>query len=537
MADDYTNIPHVKATYTPNRITRYCGNPLIEALGPIPSDEEIIQLLHSAPDFDQSQREWPIEERTSQIAALANCMLPLVRHIALARKLFTMQYEGYVGRRPHTAQHNQFLQKIYEAGRAKSSVIPRQQFTSFTQITSALIGVSGMGKTTTVKRIFAAQPQLIYHENGHIWQIPYLHIEMPHDGRSVKGLAHSILRKLDDLIPDANYYKLYASHKSSIETLMNHVARLLHLHCVGCLICDELQNLENAPKDKQTLMTLLVSASNELGLPLLFIATPKAKKLLTLDFRQARRSAGHGLDVWERIPGPGSDDDKGEWDSFIKQLWRYQWVQKTCPLSETLSHQMYHHCQGIIDLAIKLFACAQIRALQDGTEAITSNLIADVAETELAVLAPMVDALRRNDTKALELLDDIAPVQFEQLFRDANFQNIGLGLQRKTTDEQVPFQLMAALDAMGVQPDTAEEVTATVMAEDRPKTAVEGTRAAINRMTPRRSVKKSEAKAFMELAPDDLRNAFRRAKTANRTVLHELRQMHAVADLQTILGN
>ncbi|WP_367185326.1 hypothetical protein [Rugamonas sp.] len=61
-----------------------------------------------------------------------------------------------------------------------------------------------MGKTTMVKRFLAAYPQVIFHRESNVYQVTYLHVEMPSDGKSVKGLAHGILAELDRLIPNAS---------------------------------------------------------------------------------------------------------------------------------------------------------------------------------------------------------------------------------------------------------------------------------------------------------------------------------------------
>lgn len=111
---------------------------------------------------------------------------------------------------------------------------------------------------------------------------------------------------------------------------MGHAARLLCLHQVGLLVVDEIQNLENSPKNRQSLMSLLVSASNDLGVPILFIGTNKARRILSLDFRQARRSIGQGFTYFDRL-SKGSPQEPGEWEDFVSALWRFQWLRNPSP--------------------------------------------------------------------------------------------------------------------------------------------------------------------------------------------------------------
>ena len=287
----------VEALYTPQRIPQYRGNPLIEALPTPLEDDALIESLFSTPEFDTTQREWTQSERLQMLAQLSSFMVPMDRHLRLAQHIDTLMRQGYVGRAPRTVESQRVFTKLYEQQKAgKTFNTSLVQLTA--QLSGALIGIPGMGKTTTIQRILQRVPAVIFHPQHNIYQVPYLHIEMPYDGASVKGLAESIFRKMDLLLPDANYGKQYGKERSGAETLMNHAARVLHMHAVGLLVVDELQNLENSPKNHDALMTLLVSASNELGVPILFVGTNKAQSLLSQDFRQARRSIGIASSYW-----------------------------------------------------------------------------------------------------------------------------------------------------------------------------------------------------------------------------------------------
>lgn len=308
----------VEAIYTQQRVPQYCGNPFIEALPAALEDDALLESLFNTPDFDATQRGWTQSERLQMISQLASFMVPMDRHLRLAQYIDTLMRQGYVGRAPRTVESQRVFNKIYEQQKSgKTFNTSLRQLSA--QLSCALIGIPGMGKTTAIQRMFLRVPEVIFHPKYKIYQVPYLHIEMPYDGASVKGLAESIFRKLDLLLPDANYGRQYGKERSGAETLMNHAARVLHLHAVGVLVVDELQNLENSPKNHDALMTLLVSASNELGVPIMFVGTNKARKLLSQDFRQARRSIGIASSYW----GPllqGTQEAPGEWDDFLSVL-------------------------------------------------------------------------------------------------------------------------------------------------------------------------------------------------------------------------
>jgi hypothetical protein len=533
-----TGLEFHHADYTEQRIPQYRGNPLIEALRPAADDETLIGELFDMPKFSTEQRNWTTAERMQMVAQLASFMLPLPRHLNLAHGLDALMRQGYVGRIPRSAASHCIFGKLHEQLQKKTTFSTCGNITA--QLTSTLIGLSGMGKTTTVKRLLAREHEVIYHPEYGVYQIPYLHIETPYDGASVKGLAHSIFRKVDKLLPEAGYGEQYARNASTgAETLMNHAARILHMHCVGLLVIDEIQNLENSPKNRQSLMSLLVSASNELGVPILFIGTNKARRILSLDFRQARRSIGQGLTYWDGLK-KGAPGNPNEWEDFVSILWRFQWVRNPAAESPFLSDLLYDHSQGIVDIAIKLFAACQIRAMLDGSETITGQLIADVAKRELAMVEPMIDALRRDDIHALQACDDIAPLNLEYLLKNIQQSYAGRkvrGATIGTNNELFVPTVAAALEAVGFAPEAANDMAENV-ASTGTGNAVDGVKKALTTSTagPKaKSVKNKDGKKQkVEYLPGDFRNAL--LTVGDETVFQRLETNGMLPDLEKVLS-
>lgn len=525
-----------RASYTEQRIPQYQGNPLIEALPPSLNDEALLEELFIMPAFAPAQREWDVHERVQMVAQLANFMVPLPRHLRLANCLDALMRQGYIGRIPRSAASHRVFAKLHEQYLQKASFTAKSKITA--QLSSSLIGLSGMGKTTTIKRVLSRLPEVIHHPDYGIYQIPYLHIETPYDGASVKGLAHSIFRKIDLLLPEAAYFEQYCIRgRAGADTLMNHAARILHSHCVGLLVMDEIQNLENSPKNRQALMTLLVSASNELGVPILFVGTNKARRLLSLDFRQGRRSIGHGFRYWDRLQ-KGDEAHPNEWEDFVSILWKFQWVRKPISESASLTDQLYHYSQGIVDIAIKLFAGCQVCALYDGSETITEQLIADVAHQELAMVEPMIDALRRDDIRALQSYDDIAPLKLETMLENIGLRYAGRKTRGTTIGPEnelfVPT-VATALTAVGFEPDVATSMAENV-ANTKPANALEGVKKALTGATSGRKTKTTKAgkaQPSRTYPPDDYRNAVQ--SDGKVTVFQRLESLGMLPDLDQIL--
>jgi hypothetical protein len=524
-----------RAIYTPQRIPQYRGNPYIEALPPPLDEDGLLESLFSVPPFDAGQRDWSKAERLQLISQLASFMVPLERHLQLAQHLDAMMRQGYVGRAPRTVESQRVFAKLYEQQKAgKTFDMSAVQHTL--QLSGALIGIPGMGKTTSIKRVLARIPEVIFHPAYNIYQVPYLHIETPYDGASVKGLAESIFRKMDMVLPDAHYGKQYGNQRAGAETLMNHAARVLHMHAVGLLVVDELQNLENAPRNHEALMTLLVSASNELGVPILFVGTNKAERLLCQDFRQARRSSGIVSSYW----GPlrqGSSEAPDEWEDFMSVLWRFQWVREAVPLTLQLSDLMFRHSQGVTDIAIKLFALAQARAIHDGTESLTAVLIDNVAHQEMAWVMPMIEAIRRDDIRALAAYRDISPLGLESLLNGVGSKFAGRQVRGAVIGGDNPLfapTVTEALTTVGFEPTDAQALAAQVA---NAPSVLDGVRQALRQATSGKPVKseKNQLKSLpVTYPPGDYRNALV-PDSQGGSVTERMRALNMLADLDVLL--
>ncbi|MGY6126073.1 AAA family ATPase [Paraburkholderia strydomiana] len=530
----------VEARYSQQRIPHYRGNPLIEALPPSLDDDALSDHLIEKPDYDPEQLDWPSYERLHMVSTLSSFLTPLERHIQLARAFDTTIRAGYVGRRPTSADRVRVFQSLYEAqqsGRAFNTMHrPTEE-----QLSSRVVGMSGTGKTTAIRRIFSRYPQVIYHPIYNLHQIPYLHIEAPHDGLSTKGLAASILRKIDALIPDAMYYSLYVKGGASGELLLNHAARIMHAHCVGVLVVDEIQNLKNTGSSKQILMSALVTASNELGVPMVFVGTHKATEVLGLDFRQGRRSAGHGFPSWTTLGASGDLNAPGEWEDFILELWKYQWNRSRILLDQYMSNTMYACCQGVPDIAIKLFACAQWRAILDGSESFSSATIVDVLDKELETVKPMITAMRTGNVRALGAYQDIPPIHLASLLDDTLNTYEGVrqrGAEVRTTDTGFVPAVANVLVQAGINDERALSMATKVAAAGKVTGIAAGAEAALALAKPRATTKKRKDTSdapLIEMAPDDYRQAFRRASADGQSAFSHLSAMGAVCRIDKVL--
>jgi hypothetical protein len=187
-----------KPKYITSVVPRFRGNPLIEAL-PVPiEDDQLEKFLRKPPDFDPAQRLESRMNRMFMLDDLGNFMEPTRQQLELCYVLERLLRNAYPGRAPRTPEHARVCQQLYEmqqnGGTFNQAALDMQG-----QWSAALLGVSGMGKTTMLKRWCARIPQAIYHPDYGIDQVPVLIIQMPAKG-SIRALALAIFDALDKAV-------------------------------------------------------------------------------------------------------------------------------------------------------------------------------------------------------------------------------------------------------------------------------------------------------------------------------------------------
>lgn len=546
--------PHcVDAQYIESQIPHFAGNQLIEALPLTPDPTELLIGLSLAPVFSPEQREMNTSERLQMLKSLSSFMYPLERHVALATELDSLLRNGYVSRRPTSPERARKMQQIYEQ-RHSSFSYDLQDLSNWEQQSGLLVlGVSGMGKTRFIKRWASRFPKVIYHPELNIYQIPVLHIELPADGESVTGLCSAIFSAIDKLIPGSSYVETYTLRgRPTVEQLIRRVEAVMHAHCVGMLICDEVQNLSNAGKSKGRLMTELVSMSNVLSLPLVFIGTNKASSLFGQDFRKTRRVCGFGSQHWDRLhEGSRLDDGSlaSEWRDFLDFMWKFQWTKLRSPLSEETRALMYQCCQGVIDIAIKLFAAAQARAMLDGTEEVSPQHIRDSYNADFKLLHPMVEALRANDPNRLSEFKDIAPLGLGALVDSIELRSKAVKSRAHTvtpSSENFDELVVAAVVSSGFSEELAWSAFKEVASDGRAKNLSEGVQLCMELLSTHPSAGKSTRKRRPDAAeqavapsaalrPGDIRAFIAESKSKGCSLIEVMKTAGALPPLEKIL--
>jgi hypothetical protein len=402
----------VNATYRPQAIPDYRNNPLIEALPPILSRKRAAKLLGRFPVYEESHRQTPDEDRFHLIQSGLKIFTPLPLHTDLERRFSCLIRGGYASRNPLGFNNWPDIDSALEA-MAKGEFLQNQTWSTAAGLN--MIGMSGMGKSTTTELILNTYPQVIHHSNykGRNFthsQVVWLKLECPYDG-SPKSICINFFQDLDKVLGthfSTDFGKDYRTAKVMLPDMANIAAQ----QYLGLLVVDEIQRLSHARSGgAAVLLDFFGELINRIGVPVIFIGTNKARAILTREVRQIRRGTGQGDVIWN----PMEEDQV--WKHFVESLWKYQYTRNICPLDSKLCHTLYEECQGITDFAVKIYMLAQIRAITSKEESVTQDIIQSVAKDNLQTAAPFLKALRKRDLRVLSQYEDIPSIDFEEIVR------------------------------------------------------------------------------------------------------------------------
>ena len=452
-----------EAIYTEQIVPDYRHNPLIESLPPIWGNDEVIDMLSHNEGFNEGERQLDPRYRMHCILRLFRYFQPLEQHIDIEGRFSCCIRQGYLHRSPLSPEYAMALSEGHKAIKSGSYDLPIAYNPTGAGFT--IIGLSGVGKTSAVVRILSLYPQVIVHSRYNdvplvLKQIVWLKLDCPHDG-SIKGLCMGFFEAVDR-VAGTNYFEMYAKRATTVNIMMQRMGQIARLHCVGVIVIDEIQHLILAKGGGSTkMLNFLVTLVNTIGVPVVLVGTTLAMSVFQSEFRQARRSSGHQGDMlWDRMKNDTS------WDIFISTMWKNQWTRQVSPINNEFKDALYHESQGITDIAVKLYAMAQIRAVGLQTDFITPKDFSIVASEKLGLVKPALDALRSGDKKRIAAIGDIAPISVDDYYAaySAMLPPEKMDIPQKQSKVSLLEQVVLKLLELDVEPTQAKRLAGRVMA-------------------------------------------------------------------------
>lgn len=453
-----TNTMHkpIVAVYREQELPEYAGNPLIEALPPILSAENWAKCLTRPIKFSPTDLLAERHLREHMVFRLREFHQPLPESIQFAMAIDQMLRQGYIHRNPATANRAKTLQSLYERIQAGTEL--SGSFSDLhPMLATSLVGVSGMGKTTTAELIMDRFTQFIDHPRYSIHQVVWLKVNCPNDGKP-SGLALSIINEFSQIVGFDFMSQLPA--RPSDTQLWSKVLHLSAVYSLGMIVIDEVQNMSARRSGSwEIMLNYFQELCNQLKLPIVVMGTMKAARIFRVDFRHARRNAASGSYVWDRLA------NDGRWEFLLERLWTYQWVRNPAPLTSEIRDSLYKLTQGIIAVLTVLFILAQRHAIERGEETLTEGIFKRVMDKQLTPLHGMLEALRSGSAKRIQFYEDLQPIEYEKLL-DREEQRMLLGAVKNTptTVSGVPTIEEAAIETLIRSTQLpAEQVRALVM--------------------------------------------------------------------------
>ena len=351
------------------------GNPFLAAMPEMLPKDEFFTYVRSCPQLPANLPEMTSEERRQELPLLSALFIPLDYMYVIYDLLYRAIRGTYMRRTPlMEIQNTNALYRNREVGAYATQAD-----------TGSILGVPGIGKTSTVRRSLSVMPQVLEHTEyqGHTLfckQVLYLLVECPSDC-SVKTLAFNILAALDRAISSKYMENIACLRTSSASALAAQVKILCMTHHVGLILVDEIQNaVVTAQKNRQVkpLIKFLVELTNDTSTGIYFMGTPLAEELFTTEEHLKRRTRGIRL-------LPFKPD--GVYRRFLEQLWPYQLTPQQAVLADKLANKLYDWSGGIPAYIVKIFQESQVQALLHGEAAITEKVMQRAID-RLAIQVP-----------------------------------------------------------------------------------------------------------------------------------------------------
>ncbi|TKF36097.1 ATP-binding protein [Vibrio kanaloae] len=353
------------AVYQDAILPEHKGNPLIEALPPKRSWENVMEAFSNYPEYSEEIADHPDPlVRDEYLNRIEEIRQPLTDYHACFRAIERAIKKGYSAKNPLSPTTAQYLHYLVDE---RPEIEPRTGFFQPKGDGLTLIGESGVGKTSMVEQVLSYFPNVIEHESYRGLplevrkQVVWIKVDCPSNS-SVRDLCEEILSTLD-LTLDREKTK----PAGTIGALIRQLERCIKSSFLGMLVIDEMQNLKfKRTGGENNLLRFLHRLVNKLGVPLFFVANPPFDQSLIKELKAARRAESgyhHIMSVLDR--------DSVSWNAFIEQLWQYQWTNVYTDLTEELNDTLHTLSVGNIDMASRTYREAQRLVIGADDERIT----------------------------------------------------------------------------------------------------------------------------------------------------------------------
>lgn len=414
---------HEIAKYIPVKLAALAGNPLIEALRTAMRIEEFAQALIVRPEYDSDLTEEDdfIRELSVELVETTYTLPPdqYTLYKSCVKNIFT----GYLHRNPLSSEtkRTQYLLATTDDYCLPPSINLSK--------CDSVIGLSGAGKTQSIRKCLSLLPQVIEHTEykGQPFrqdQIVYLEFEAP-STKTQKGFILNFFQAVDDAV-GTKYYKEWNKTNVVVAVLIKEAKKIAYNHFIGLIFVDEIQRCVGASEkaDKATL-GFIDNFFNDVGIPMIVAGTYQVTPLYRTTMSTTRRLTsgrtfyynGFNNDLYlsdesgRKVP---EINRKSFWSVFVDSLYHPELLINDFEFDLEFKEYLHSLTCGLPALVVRMMRLAYEEAISSGTESITIGLLNDIYDDQFTMLHPALASLRKGQFGGYEDL-----VNFQKFLNDS----------------------------------------------------------------------------------------------------------------------
>lgn len=370
-----------KAIYTRALVGTDRGNPFIEAL-PEALDAQGIKSHYYRAMAEEPDIKADINTQLQQVSLIEDIRFPLPFTIELERRFQLALIASYRHRLPFMTAGGTPAEYRYKD--ITQAVTFKDASGADSGIGFPLLGLSGCGKSETVRKMLSRYPQLIRHSwsgKGSFLQITYISV-ITTANSNLQALYQSIAQAVDQALGHTGR-QIYAEEmkkRKSVSEKAQYAAKLVEMFAIGAIILDEIQQLD-AGRNRKTSYSSILALTNTTKVALIVIGTPEAYEALTQDFYLARRFGGI-------ISASAYCMDFEKFTMMARLLMKINWFKKPLPITDELVMALYVESSGVISMMMSVWQacnCAYITSM--GKEPVTPEFIHKAAQDAAPAMA------------------------------------------------------------------------------------------------------------------------------------------------------
>jgi hypothetical protein len=368
---DGTKVLRVDAAYCKAQAGEHRGNPLVEALPPYLQSDEPLKYFASYPECHEWERRESQAYRISAIRRIRNFHETMSWDQAVMKDIFRTVWGSYDHRNP-LVNRAVAVQTLYEAiqkGRMSAQPLAPMEPAHASMI--GLVGASGMGKSTVVRRTLSFLPQVINHPVHGFRQLVWIHVQCPPNGE-LNQLLLWLLRHIDNLL-GTNYVSMLKGRFGTYTDRVDLLARLLRKYYVGILVLDEAHYVFQK-NTREIYLNFITNITNGGETAIMHVGLPSALEAFFRNMYTARRATDGDLRTLE------PNMSRADWNRYLEGLLQYQWTRELATVGE-IGSTLELLTGRIPALSSRLFELAQVRAVSSrSAKKVTDTILLDVAK-------------------------------------------------------------------------------------------------------------------------------------------------------------